>query len=144
MLLASSLTIVLSGADLARINNTNAACNWRPSVSQANSTNPVSFKVVDNGNPPLSATDNFSVVVKPITLPTLSGSVANWANGQFSLTISGMVGPDYAILYSTNLLQLEQVFETNSPPSPFNWVDTNASLTNPASYYQVILGSPLP
>jgi hypothetical protein len=83
------------------------------------------------------------VVVNPITLPTLSGSAANLSNGQFSLTVSGMAGPDYAVLYSTNLLTWSNVFEANSPPMPFTWVDTNATLTNPASYYQVILGAPL-
>jgi hypothetical protein len=99
--------------------------------------------VKDNGTPPLSATDTFSVIVNPIISPTLSAFAANPANGNFSLTVSGMAGPDYAVLYSTNLLNWSTIFETNSPPLPFTWVDTNVSLTNPASYYHVILGAPL-
>ncbi|MGP8201842.1 MAG: hypothetical protein ACLQU4_20315 [Limisphaerales bacterium] len=142
--LAFSLLSAPTNASLVQINNTNATFTLRPSVSQAGSTIPISFAVTDGGNPPLSATDTFSVIVNPITLPTISGSAANLANGQFSLTVSGMVGPDYAILYSTNLLAWSTIFETNSPPMPFTWVDTNASLTIPASYFQVLLGSPLP
>ncbi len=142
--LTFSLLSAPTNATLVQINNTNASFNLRPLASQASSTIPISLKVTDNGIPPLSATRSFSVVVNPITLPTLSGSAANLANGQFSLTVSGMVGPDYAILHSTNLLSWGTVFETNSSPLPFTWVDTNASLTNPASYYQVLLGSPLP
>jgi hypothetical protein len=142
--LTFSLLSAPTNATLTPINNTSAAFNWQPLVSQANSTNSISIKVADNGNPPLSATQNFSVFVNPITLPTLTGSTANLANGQFTLVVNGMVGPDYAVRYSTDLVNWTIVFETNSPPAPFIWVDTNASLTNPASFYQVILGPPLP
>ncbi|MGD0816065.1 MAG: beta-galactosidase GalA [Verrucomicrobiota bacterium] len=133
-----------AGTALTQVNNTNAAFNWRPLTSQANSTNIVSIKVTDNGSPLLSTTRNFSVVVNPITLPTLSASAGSFSNGRFALTVSGMVGPDYAVECSTNLMNWSMVFETNSPPLPFTWVDTNASLTNPASYYRVLLGPPLP
>jgi hypothetical protein len=143
--LTFSLSSGPTNATLTRINNTSAAFNWQPLVSQANSTNAISITVADNGNPPLSATQNFSVVVNPLTLPSLSATAANLANGQFSLTITGMVGPSYAIQFTTNLLdRWSTVFETNSPPSPFTWVDTNASLTNPASFYRVLVGPPLP
>ncbi|MGD0812586.1 MAG: hypothetical protein ABSA83_03195 [Verrucomicrobiota bacterium] len=141
--LTFSLLSAPANASLVQANNTNAAFSLRPSVAQASSTIPVSLFVTDGGNPPLSATDTFSVAVNPITLPTLSGSAANLATGQFGLTVSGMAGPDYAVLYSTNLLTWSTIFETNSPPMPFTWVDTHASLTNPSSYYQVLLGSPL-
>ena len=144
---APTLTFALltgpTNATLTQVNNTNANFSFRPLVTQANSTNSFKLEVCDNNIPPLSATDTFSVVVNPITLPTLSGSAENPASGQFSLTVSGMAGPDYAVLYSTNLLNWSNVFETYSPPMPFTWVDTNATLTNPASYYQVILGAPL-
>jgi hypothetical protein len=133
-----------SGATLTQNNNTSAVFNWQPVVSQANSTNPVSIKVTDNGTPPMSAIRNFSVVVNPLTLPTLSASVVNLANGQFSLTVSGMVGPDYAVQSSANLLKWNTVFETNSPAMPFTWVDTTASLTNKVSFYRVLVGPPLP
>jgi hypothetical protein len=132
-----------TNATLTQVNNTNANFSFRPLVTQANTTNNFTLRVSDNNTPPLSATQSFSIIVNPITLPTLSASAANPANGHFSLIVSGMGGPDYAVLYSTNLLNWSTIFETNSPPMPFTWLDTNASLTNPASYYQVLLGSPL-
>ncbi len=144
---APTLTFALlagpTNATLTQVNNTNANFSFRPLVTQANSTNSFELEVAVSNTPSLNATQSFSIIVNPITLPTLSASAANLANGHFSLTVSGMAGPDYAVLYSTNLLNWSTVFETNSPPMPFTWVDTNASLTNPASYYQVLLGSPL-
>jgi hypothetical protein len=144
---APTLTFALltgpTNATLTQVNNTNANFSFRPLVTQASSTNSFELEVSDNNTPPLSATQSFSIIVNPITLPTLSASAAYPANGHFSLTVSGMAGPDYAVLNSTNLLNWSTIFETNSPPMPFIWVDTNASLTNPASYYRVLLGSPL-
>jgi len=57
--------------------------------------------------------------------------------------VSGDAGPDYAVRASTNLLNWETIFSTNSPAMPFNWSDTNANLY-PFRFYQVILGPPLP
>jgi beta-galactosidase len=132
-------------AVLNQIDNTDAAFSWRPLVSQANSTNTISINVAENGSALLSATQSFSAVVNPITWPTILPSAAGLADGQFSLTVSGMDGPDYAIQFTTNLVAgWNTVFETNSPPLPFNWVDTNASLTNPASFYRLLIGPPLP
>jgi hypothetical protein len=142
--LTFSLASGPANATLTQLNNTSADFNWRPLVSQSDTTNFISIEVTDNGTPPLSATENFSVVVNPITLPTVSASGANLGDGQFNLTITGMVGPDYAVQYSPDLLNWSTVFETNSPPSPFNWTDTNASATNSASFYRVLVGPPLP
>jgi hypothetical protein len=133
-----------ANATLTQVDNFDATFSLRPTVPQANSTIPISIAVTDNNTPPLSATQSFSVMVNPLTMPTLSASDMNLANGQFSITVTGMAGPDYAVQFSTNLLSWITVFETNSPPSPFIWVDTNASLTNPAGFYQVLVGPPLP
>jgi hypothetical protein len=133
-----------ANATLTQVDNLDATFSLRPTVPQANSTIPISIAVTDNETPPLSATQSFSVMVNPLTMPTLSASDMNLANGQFSITVTGMSGPDYAVQFSTNLLSWSTVFETNSPPSPFIWVDTNASLTNPAGFYQVLVGPPLP
>jgi hypothetical protein len=142
--LTFSLLSAPANATLVQVNNTNADFTWRPLVLQANSTNFISIDVTDDGNPPLSATQNFSIIVNPIMLPALSASAAGWSNGQFSLTVNGMVGPDYAVQISTNLVNWSTVFETNSPPSPWNWADTNASGTNTESFYRILVGPPLP
>jgi hypothetical protein len=135
---------LLSGptnATLTQINNTNANFNWRPWVTQADTTNPCVLKVTDNGTPGLSATQSFTVVVNPSTAPVLSAP--NVSGGQFTLQISGDTGPDYAVLGSTNLVDWSLMFMTNSPLLPFQWTDTN-STTLPMQFYRIQIGPPLP
>ena len=51
-----------------------------------------------------------------------------------------MIGPDYVVQYSTNLMNWSMVFEKPiRRRCPSSGVDKNASLTNPASYYRVLL-----
>jgi hypothetical protein len=47
----------------AAINPTNGVFTWRPSEIQGGTTNPISVIVTDNGEPPLSATQTFAVIV---------------------------------------------------------------------------------
>ena len=131
-----------ANAALTKINSTNAAFNWRPMTSDANTTNQVTLKVADNASPSLSATQSFLVVVSPLTPPTLSSPV--WSNGQFSLLVTnGQSGPDYAVQASTNLFNWSTLWTTNSPSVPFSWADTNAS-DYPDRLYRLVVGPPLP
>src|SRR5262249_31891096 len=61
-----------ANATLVKINSTNAAFNWRPSVSNANTANQIKLKVSDNAGSGLSATQSFQVTVNPLALPSLS------------------------------------------------------------------------
>jgi hypothetical protein len=131
---------LLAGATNATLNINNGAFSFRPLVTQANSSNNFTLKVADNGTPSLSATQSFSVVVNPLTPPGLGNISA--AGGQFSVSVSGQSGPDYAIETSTNLTQWSNVFITNSPALPFNWTD--ATTNSPQRFYRVKLGPPLP
>jgi len=136
-----TLTFALpAGATNATLNTNSGAFSFRPLVTQANSTNNFTLEVSDNGMPPSSATQSFSIVVNPLTLPSVS-SLA-WNNGRFSLQVSGQAGPDYEIQTSTNLMQWSAVFTTNSPAMPFSWQDIAA--TNSARFYRVVVGPPLP
>jgi hypothetical protein len=110
---------------------------WRPTVAQANSTNPFSVTVTDNGGPSLSATQSFVVVVNPLNPPVLAGRAV--VNNQFELKVGGDFGPDYTFQVSTNLMDWENVFTTNSPVLPFNWTDTN-SILFPQRFYRLRLG----
>ena len=131
---------LLAGATNATLNTNNGAFSFRPLVTQANSTNSFTVQVADNGTPSLSATQSFSVVVNPLSVPGI-GNIS-LAGGQFSFNVSGQSGPDYAIETSTNLTQWSNVFITNSPALPFNWTD---NVTNsPRRFYRVKLGPPLP
>jgi len=132
---------LLSAPTNATLNANTGAFSWRPLVSQANTTNPIALEVTASGSPSLSATQSFTVTVNPLVLPSVS-PVA-WSNGQFILQVSGESGPDYAMLSSTNLIDWSVLLETNSPPMPFEWMDTNAA-TVPAQFYRVQVGPPLP
>ena len=124
-----------AGATLTSLNATNALFAWRAPVGQANTTNPVTVAVTDNGTG-LSATNHFNIVVNAITNPVI-GSVT-LAQGQVSLTVNGPQGPDYTLLTSTNLLNWQMVFTTNSPALPYTYIDPNP--VNPATFYRFQIG----
>lgn len=132
---------LLTAPTNATLGTNSGAFSWRPLVGQANTTNSISLEVTDSGIPNLSATQTFTVTVNPLVLPTVSP--AGWNNGQLTLQVSGQSGPDYAVLGSTNLTDWNKLFTTNSPPMPFEWVDTNAALW-PLQFYRVEMGPPLP
>ncbi len=131
---------LLSAPTNATLNANSGAFSFRPLVSQANSTNPISLEVTDSENPPLSATKSFTITVNPLTLPQVSS--VGWSNGHFVLQVSGQSGPDYGIQTSTNLTQWSMVFTTNSPAMPFIW--QNVAATNAEGFYRVVVGPPLP
>jgi len=140
--LTFSLLNAPTSATLVKINTNSAAFNWRPLVSDADTTNPITLKVADNANPILSATQNFSVTVNPLTLPLLTAPT--WSNGQFGLqATNSQTGPDYAVQASTNLTDWTTIWTTDSPPTPFSWGDTNAD-AYPIRFYRLVVGPPLP
>ncbi|MBC8097525.1 MAG: hypothetical protein H7Y43_17105, partial [Akkermansiaceae bacterium] len=122
---------------------TNGLFTWRPQVSDSGTTNVVTVQVSDDGTPALSATNMFSVIVNPLTPPTL-GSVS-YSAGQFSLTVDGQFGPDYVIQVSTNLATTNwvTVLSTNSPVVPFIFTDS-ATSDEPMKFYRALVGPPLP
>ena len=132
-----------ASATLNKINSTNAAFSWRPAVTDANTTNTVTLKVADNGTPILSATQSFWIKVNALTLPTVPS--VGWSNGQFTLRVTNsIVGPDYAVQASSNLVNWSTLFITNSPPTAsFQWTDTNG-LALPMQFYRIKVGPPLP
>jgi hypothetical protein len=132
-----------SATTFNQLNNTNLAFSWRPAVTDANTTNTVALKVADNGAPSLSATQSFWIKVNPLTLPAVSS--VTFAGGQVTLQVTNsQIGPDYAVLGSSNLFNWSTLFITNSPPTNyFQWTDPNAA-TAPAQFYRIKIGPPLP
>lgn len=111
--------------------------NWRPTIAQGGTSNVMSIVVTDNGTPPLSATQSFSVMVSAPMTPVLQS--AAFGNGQFQLLVSGDAGPDYLIQASTNLANWSGVTNFISPPLPIQWVDSDAA-SYPQRFYRVLLG----
>lgn len=102
---------------------------WRPRMDQAGTTNSLSVRVSDNGNPSLAATQLFSatvlVPVPPLlTLPSVS-------NGYFRFRVTGDQGPDYVI-------------EGTPAVAPGNWLPliTNLSPVPPFTSSVPVLANP--
>ena len=130
-----------AGATFTTLNNTNAVFSWRPQVTDAGTLNPVTLKVTDTSS--LSATQSFSITVNPLAFPSMQ--TAGWNNGQLTMLVTNSIlGPDYAVQGSSNLVNWSTLFITNSPPqTTFQWTDTN-STGLPAQFYRIKIGPPLP
>lgn len=124
----------------ASIGATSGVINWRPLVTQANSTNLFTIVVTDNGSPSLSVTQSFNVIVNPLPAPVVVAPV--WNAGLMGFTVSGQVGPDYAVQASSDLVDWKTLLITNPARMPFTW-STNAGGL-PAQYYRIQVGPPLP
>jgi hypothetical protein len=107
-------------------------------VASANTTNPVSVEVTDNGTPNLSATNNFNVIVNPLQAPVTVSSITAGA-GQVNLLVTGPSGPDYTLLGSTDLTNWSILSTTNSPSLPVMMNDDSVS-TNPLGFYRIQIG----
>ena len=135
---APALTFsLLSAPANALLNASNGIFTWRPPVSQGNTTNPISVEVTASGQPPLSATNLFSVVVNPITAPVL-GSV-QLAPGRLNFTVTGPSGPNYTLLVSSNLTTWQSLGTTDSPALPVTFMDTNTA-ASPERFYRIQIG----
>lgn len=121
----------------ATIDSSSGVFNWRPPVSQANTTNWVQIEVRDSGQPNLSATNSFMVIVNPIVPPVLSSITVN--DGEIGLLVEGPFGPDYSLWTSTNLADWESVLTVTSPVPPVTLLDTNFP-NGPVRFYRALLG----
>ena len=87
----------------------------------------------------MSASQDFTVTVLQPASPTMSDFVLT--NGQFGFSVGGDSGPDYHIMWTTNLVTGEwvPVYSTNSPSLPFFW-STPVSGVETSEFYKVELG----
>lgn len=122
-------------ATLTSLNASNVLFSWRPLLSQADSTNVIQVRVADNGSPSLSATNQFVITVNRATQPVLN-SIA--LGPQLNLTATGLIGPDYSLLTSTNLIDWQLVSTTNPTTMPVSFGDTNRN--DAARFYRLQLG----
>lgn len=124
----------------AAINSASGILTWRPQVTQANTTNPFTVMVADNGTPTLSATRSFTVVVTNLASPQVSTAPVN--GDQLTLQVNGATGPDYQVQASTNLVDWTPVFTTNSPAMPFTW--STGTTNGPLNFFRALVGPPFP
>ncbi len=107
--------------------------NWRPGVALASTTNVLEVMVQDNGAPVSNDTRSFSVIVNPLAAPVVLTPLG-YANGQFTLGVTGPLGPDYVIMASTNLAQWSDLVTNPSPTLPFQHTDTEAGSFSNRAY----------
>src|SRR5262249_16330686 len=68
---ARKLTYELLDAPLGAAIDTNGVISWTPTEAQGPSTNTITTIVIDDGNPQLSATNSFIVIVDELNIPPL-------------------------------------------------------------------------
>jgi N-formylglutamate amidohydrolase len=122
----------------AAIQSSTGVFTWRPSVTNAGSTNPVTVRVTDNGTPNLSAARQFFITVNPLTNPAVT-QLAPATFDRVRLTITGGAGPDYTVQGSINLANWTNLFTTNAPAVPFEWTDNTAG-SFLRRFYRVVVG----
>jgi len=133
--LTFSLLTAPTNATLTSLNASNALFTWRPLMSQTTSTNSIEVKVADSGTPSLSATNHFTITVNPASQPAFNSIALGSA---VSLAATGMIGPDYSLFTSTDLLNWQLLLTTNPIVMPVTFTDTN--LTDAARFYRLQLG----
>jgi hypothetical protein len=107
--------------------------NWRPGVALANTTNVLQVMVQDNGAPVSNDTRSFTVVVNPLAASVMLTPLG-YANGQFTIGVTGPHGPDYVIMGSTNLQQWSDLTTNLSPILPFQQTDPVAGSFSNRAY----------
>ena len=137
--LAWSLSSAPAGATISSINPTNGVLSWRPMMAQSPSTNTFNVVVMDNGTPPLGATQGVTVKVVQPRSPQLFKPT--WVGSSFTMQVTGDAGPDYAIETATNLsnpVRWQPVITNYAATPPFQW--TNTSVGNQSQgFYRVRL-----
>jgi hypothetical protein len=120
----------------ANISSGTGIITWRPAISQGGATYPFTVVVVDNGFPPLSATQTFQVSVTAPATPSLAAP--EFAASTFQMRVTGDAGPDYIVQRSTNLLDWVTLTTTN--PASASWLFSDPGATDRQSFYRLLLG----
>lgn len=117
------------------INATNGLMTWTPALAQLGS-NTVTVKVTDNGQPPLSDTTTFHVLVLGAQ-PQLGAQLL--PGNLVQLNILGDIGVTYELQVSTNLTGWNNLAPITPTSSPYPYIDPSSS-TLPRRFYRLKLG----
>ena len=117
----NTLTFSLVSAPTGMTINTNTgAISWTPTLAQAPSTNTVTVRVTDNGQPPLSDTKSFDVTVKQLNSAPVLPPSTNYTINELTTLIVTNTATDA----ETNALSYMML----SPPDHAS-IDTNGVIT---------------
>ena len=129
---ANSLSFSLLSPPTGATITSGGSFSWRPVVAVANTTNVVRLRVEDNGAPATNDTRSFQVIVNPLTPTELAA--LGFVNGQFTLGVTGPLGPDYVIMGSTNLQHWSDLTTNPAPALPFQHIDPQAGAFSNRAY----------
>ncbi len=117
--LTYALSSTVTGTNVPTINTSTGVITWTPDVLQAGTSNVITTVVTDNGVPPLSATNSFSVIVNPV--PGIS-----------SITFTG---GGYLVTWFAPTNDIFQVQVATSLALPVVWqtIATNVIYTGPVT-----------
>jgi hypothetical protein len=123
--------------------DTNGIIMWTPLSSQSPGTNVIttvvtSFDALDIMNPQLSATNSFTVIVRP---PLVISTPVWPRNGQFQFSFDSASGTSYTVQSSTDLINWSFVAELNGNGGVVTFVDPNAGGSH-KRFYRVKVGGP--
>jgi len=120
---ANLLTFSLVSAPAGMlIDSTTGVVTWTPPVSQQSSTNVVTVRVTDNGQPPFSDTKSFSVTAVGVGQRI---TAIQPINGDIVLMLEGIPGETYQI----------QATPTLNSPIPWSVIGTNIAGINGLSQF---------
>jgi hypothetical protein len=105
----SIFTFSLPSASTNVVITTNGVLTWTNTAALPG-TNVIYVTVTDNSVPPLSATNNFSVIILPPASPTLAVSNTLSSSGRFQFTFNTQSNTAWRIDASTNLLNWVPIF----------------------------------
>ncbi len=134
---ANILTFSLVAAPTNMTINANSGLiTWTPVLAQLGS-NTVTVKVTDNGQPPLSDTTTFYVLVigqqPQLSAQALPGNLVQ-------LNITGDIGVTYQLQTSTNLMSWSVLTAITPNSSPYPYIDPSSS-SIPRRFYRLLLSS---
>ena len=149
-ILTYALSSTVTGTNKPAINPANGIITWTPDLSQAGTSNLITTVVTDNGTPPLSATNSFSVIVNPVPgfssiTKTNGGFLLTWfapSNDLFHVQWSpGLAPPTWTTFTNPPVISYNTNFPAGPTNAQFNFFDDGSQTGGfgPTRFYRMIL-----
>jgi hypothetical protein len=136
---AWALSYALLNAPTTASIDASGVITWTPSQAEAGTTNNIITVVTDQGQPPLSATNSFTVTVNPPPPPPLILSVS-LTNGVAWITWSSTPGYSYQLQYKDDLLTTNwNPCDTGMRAGGESLTTTNVSGGSMQRFYRVMM-----